>query len=498
MIAAALLAVAVWSPAHVAPAKVSLAEVLARVQAAQGLPAAYAQRHEEWTYRNGTTTIPVTVAVRGTDFRADVALGGQLYEAGVLDGVPWRADGNGVTHATLADEQGDPVDRLPHALLPLDPSDCTLAGETHLAAPVWVIAVRPSNDRAHWLFVDQASGRVVREETREGRRVVTIDYDDFAPVDGVARPRHWHVASGDRADDVDVHVDSVTAGTVGDGDLALPQPRVFTAPPGAPGRVPLPVQAAGVLWNVPIEVVIDGHRASFILDTGTQSLMLDSAFARQLGIRAVLGHAAASRFQVGPLSLADASVMVLPLRGIAGIVGYDFFVGHVLHVDELHQVFELATPQAAAAVFADARETVVPASYDDGLPVTAVRLDGMLAPRFALDTGSPDIEIASTFLRGDPDALHHWTPATFPRSPGLRTQEIAFLEGSVRVDAYRIARLQLGPLTFADAVAGVQADNPNDDAIELPYDGIIGNTMLRFLDLWFDYDGGRLAMRAQR
>jgi predicted aspartyl protease len=497
VIALALLALGVWSPPHVTPANAALADVLARMQAAQALPPAYGQRHEQWTYQNGTTTIPVSVAVRGAEFRADVPLAGAVYEGGVLGGVPWRADGNGVAHATLDDEQGDPVDRLPRALLPFDPADCTLAGEARVPARAWVIAVRPPNDRAHWLFVDEASGRIVREQTREGRRVVTIEYDDFAPLDAVVRPRHWRVTSGDRADDVDVRVDAITPGPVADAELAMPRPRLFTAPAGAPGRVPLPVGSTDLPYHLPIDVVVDGRPARFLLDTGTQSLMLSSEFARRLGLHATLGHAIVKNFAVSSYALADASVMVLPLGSLAGIVGYDFFVGHVLHVDELHDVVELTTPEAAASVFVDPLERVVPASYDEGFPVTTALLDGVGASRFVLDTGSPDIEVSTAFLREDPTALNRWTRVAFPTT-SKATAELHFLEGTVRIEAYRIARVQLGPVMFTDTIAGVQVDDPDPDAIELPYDGIIGNTMLRFLDLWFDYDGGRLAMRAQR
>ena len=221
----AALVLALWQPTGIVSSATPLADVLARVHAAQTPPAADAQRHEHWTYRNGPNVLPVVVAVRGAEFRADVAIGTMHYEAGMLNGIPWRADGNGIAHATTGDEQGDAVDRLPHALLPFADADCTLAGEVHLPAPAWVVVDRPPADRAHWFFVDQASGRIVREQTREGKRVVTIDYDDFVPFAGTLRPRHWHVASGDEFDDIDARVDSVEPGPVDGAQIALPQQR---------------------------------------------------------------------------------------------------------------------------------------------------------------------------------------------------------------------------------------------------------------------------------
>ncbi|MGD0053275.1 MAG: retropepsin-like aspartic protease [Vulcanimicrobiaceae bacterium] len=494
----AALVLALWQPAGLVPSATPLADVLARVHAAQTLPAADAQRRERWTYHNGPNVLPVVVTVRGAEYRADVAIGAMHYEAGMRNGLPWRADGNGIAHATTGDEQGDAVDRLPRALLPFDDADCALAGEVRLPAPAWVVVDRPPADRAHWFFVDQASGRIVREQTREGKRVVTIDYDDFVPFAGVVRPQHWHVAGGDRADDLDVRVDSVEPGPLDESAVALPQQeRLFEAAPGTPARVGLPVEfRSGMTY---VEVDVDGHHARFVLDSGTQSIMLDSERARAWGLRSVLGHAVVPRIAVGPFALSDASVLALSLFGgsFDGIIGYDFFVGHVLHVDQMHEVVELLTPTAAAPLFDDPRATIVAASFEEGLPIVAARVDGIVGWRFALDTGSPGLEIDTRFTRAHPAAAMAWTPTAFRRGfSGARTLE--FLEGSVEVLAHRIHTFGLGPVTFTDVVAGVEIDNTRDDAIELPFDGIVGTDELRFLDLWFDYDGGRIAMLPQR
>jgi hypothetical protein len=495
----AALVLALWQPAGLAPSATPLADVLARLHAAQALPAADAQRREHWTYRNGPNVLPVVVVVRGADFRADVAIGAIHYQAGTRDNIPWRADGNGIAHATTGDEQGDAVDRLPRALLPFDDADCTLAGELRLPAPAWVVVDRPAADRAHWFFVDQASGRIVREQTREGKRVVTIDYDDFAPFAGVVRPRHWHVASGDRFDDLDVQVDSVEPGPVDAAEIELPQQRrLFEAAPGTPERVGLPVYFTRY-GSTFVDVDVDGHHAHFVLDSGTQSIMVADDRARAWGLRSVLGHAVVPRIAVGPFALTDASVLTLSLFGsLDGIMGYDFFVGHVLHVNQMHELVELLTPAAAAPVFDDPQATVLAASFDEGLPIVAARVDGTVGWRFALDTGSPGLEINTRFTRAHPTVALAWTPTAFRGGlSGARTLE--FLEGSVEVVARRIHAFGLGPLTFTDVVAGVETDNARDDAIELPFDGVVGTDELSFLDLWFDYGGGRIAMlRAHR
>ena len=133
-----------WAPPGLQPARAALADVLAANARATGAAEpAFAQRRERWTYANGALRLPVEVAVKGDDFRAEVALGGARYAAGRARGVRWRADANGVAHATLSDLQGDALDRLPQSPFGWAAADCALAGETRGPHPAWVIVDRP-------------------------------------------------------------------------------------------------------------------------------------------------------------------------------------------------------------------------------------------------------------------------------------------------------------------------------------------------------------------
>ncbi|MBV8642493.1 MAG: hypothetical protein JO225_01070, partial [Candidatus Eremiobacteraeota bacterium] len=136
---AAALAVAVpridaaaeWQPPDLRPTTATRNDVLSAYVGAVGKPEPrYAQRREQWTYVNGTRHFPVQVTVRGDDFRANVDFGKGAYAGGRWDGVRWRADANGITHATLSDDQGDAADRLPQSIFPFALTDCALAGES--------------------------------------------------------------------------------------------------------------------------------------------------------------------------------------------------------------------------------------------------------------------------------------------------------------------------------------------------------------------------------
>ena len=123
----------------------------------------------------------------------------------------WRADANGVTHATLSDDQGDAADRLPQSVFPFAAADCALAGESARFGAAWVVVDRPARDKPHWFYVDKSSGLIEHEITREGARTVVTSFRQFEPLAGTRRPRHWRVEDGNAAHTLDVDVDTVVA-----------------------------------------------------------------------------------------------------------------------------------------------------------------------------------------------------------------------------------------------------------------------------------------------
>jgi len=486
-----------WRPAGLQPAAVSLAGVLAARERALGAPEPR-ERRERWTYVHGETRIPVGVAVRGDDVRATMRVAGATYEQGRLNGVRWRADANGVVHATWSDEQNDPLDRLPQSLFPVAAADCELAGETRGPNPEWVLVDRAVRDKPHWLFIDERSGDVVREMTRVGKRTVETTFSKFFsdPADGGARrPHAWHVADGDRADDLDVTVDAVAPGPVGEDDVALVEARrTFAAPETAGERIAVPASFRGA--RIDVTVGVAGKQRLFVLDSGTQGIEL-SAGATGGRVPVTLGHATISTLSVGALALADASVLVVPESfGADGILGADFFYGHVVHIDYARRTVEVMSRAAAADAFDRGKALVMPIDVDEGIPLLAGRIAGEPAPRIALDTGSAHPNVLAPFLdRYGAELARRSRAARFPgrRAASVRTDE--YLEGSIVVTARDVGELDLGRVGFRDVVAGVQTANARADAMSLPLDAIVGTDQLRSLELWFDYDDGLLAVR---
>jgi hypothetical protein len=478
-------AAAEWQPAGLHPATTTLAAVLATNAKAAGTPdAAFAQRREHWTYTNGARVLPVDVAVKGGDFRATVAVGSAHYDAGRLRGVRWRGDANGIVHGLFADQQGDALDRLPQSLFPFDPKTCELAGETGGTNPAWVIVDRPSGEPPSWFFVDEKSGLIVREETREGRRVFVTTFDHFAPVAGVQRPRHWHISDHDARNDLDVAVETIAPGTVPDAAVTLPvQQHVFAPAVGPLETVELPARFHD--GRVTVAVDVGGRSEHFILDTGTASITLDAGEARRFD--PLLEHAIVPRISVGPLEMGDVSVLAIP-SGV-NILGYDFFFGHVVRIDYLHQRVEVLSHEAAASVFADPNTVVLPANVDYGLPLVHVALGPLASDAFAVDTGSPDLYAFAQFARRNAaEIAAHWSGTG-------RNFVVDYLEGSVEISPCQVAEFTLGPFRFKNTDMGVEVQSKMADALAIPFDGIIGTRVLTNFDLYFDYDHSRIGLR---
>jgi hypothetical protein len=488
-----------WRPPDVHATKASLNGVLAAYAKASGTPdARFAQRRERWTYVNGDHRIAVRVAVRGEDFRATMALGNAQYAAGRLNALRWRADGNGIAHATLSDDQGDALDRLPQSVFPFDTADCGLAGESDRFGPAWVVVDRAPRDKPHWFYVDKSSGLIAHELTREGARTNVTAFDRFEPASGARRPRHWHVSNGNDAQDLDVTVDAVEPQAIGDADVALPPAqRTFAVPSPPPGGVvTLPAHFRG--RTIFVDVTADGRKLDFILDTGTASIMLDSRVAARRGWAPVLEHATVPQMAVGPLALSNVSTLAIPLDigygPLDGILGYDFFVGNVVHVDYANQRVDVLTPQAAEKIFADPRTYVAPANFDEGIPLVHAAFGAASGDRFALDTGSPHLFVLAPFERRNAKEIAaHWTPASF--RGGRIVSEERYLEGSIIVVPRRVASFTLGPQRFDDLTVGIEQSNSRHDAIDIPLDGIVGTDEMSAFDWWFDYDGGRIGLR---
>ncbi|MDQ2857572.1 MAG: hypothetical protein M3R53_02840 [Candidatus Eremiobacteraeota bacterium] len=472
-----------WEPPGIHPSDTPLATVFAKARDYAGASTVdYADRVERYAVSANGITFDAVSTVHGDDFAVRATIDGETYSFGRSGGNHWRQTPRGLVHLVRSDVQGDDLDRWPTAALPLS-ARCIVAGETQSPA-AWVLLDRREGDIPHWFYVDERSGAIVREITREGRRVETTTFDDARAVNGVTRPFHWHVDGPGGA--LDVHVTAVEPQRVEAAAAALPH--------SATDTFPHPVRAQ----NVPstfdhdrifVTANVEGTPLRLLLDTGTPQIVVGEATARKLHKRVVLGHTTLRDVAVGDLAARSVPAGVVGENWVQGILGYDFFAGRIVHIDYEHARVE-TLPRESFTAPSDARTLESP--FDEGMPVVPARVGDVASTRFVLDTGSARIVILDGTLR-----RAHRVFADLDASALGGARTIRFLEGPIDVERAALRSLILGGQRFSTESADMQTHTTRFDA-EFPIDGIIGTDLLSHLEWWFDADGGRTWFRWQR
>ncbi len=479
---------AAWMPAGITAAADAHPDVCAALVRASTDDIVLRRRRERWTYTVGAQQIAVDVAVRDDDFRSSLDLDGLPYLAGRSGGVRWRADGNGAVHGIQADLQGDAADRAPQALFAIDAASCTLAGSTRGPQPSWVVKLERDGDKAAFLYVDPTSGAISREVMRDGKQVVTTVFDRFQPFGHALRATHWRLDDGVAADAIDAALDAIEPGAVSAIDVAVPRSHAF-GEPAVPDRT-VDLDASFARGTISIAVGIDGKRRNFILDTGTTSITIDSALARNYG-GATLEHCVLPHVTIGSLRADRVSALTVPFYA-TGILGLDFFFGHVVEIDYLHERVRILDADDAQRIFADPHTSIVDANVDQGLPLVRAAFGSLSGDAFALDTGSPRLYVMRPFVtRFAPQIAALWTKAGDPYVE-------RYLEGGIEVQPYRADDFRFAGAAGNRLAVGAQIPTKRTDDLDVPFDGIIGTQILENFDLFFDYDRARIGVRHVR
>ena len=478
-----------WQPADVFPTHATIETVRALYDGARpDADRARDTRVERYRLTTGAQSLTATVAMLHDDFRVTTVAGGATYESGRSAGRRWRRTPRGVVRIVESDVQGDDLDRWPVDVVGFRFAECTIVGETRGSEPAYVVGYAPDGEIPHWLYVDERTGLVRREVSRDGSRVVTYAFDDIRSDRGLLRPFRWSVSGTGAADDATVERVVDAPGTEPDtataADVAIPATDSATTFPLDPERT-LQIPATFSHGRITIDVDVDGRKATFALDTGTTQLLLDAGFAHRAGMMQTLGHAIASHVTVGPIA---ATSVPFELAGLGadyhcdGLLGNDFFVGRIVHIDYRHGRVE-AIPRP---LFARPPAAVdIPVSYDEGIPLAGGRISGVSVKRFALDTGSSHVLVPRYFAEHDGDGHD---PVTLDHG---RSTVARFLEGTIEVEPAILADVAVGPFRIRDGRVDLETHGDNG-TIDIPLDAIVGTDVLSVLDLWFDYDGGKL------
>lgn len=408
--------------------------------------------------------------VRGLDYRVDATIDGWPYAMGRQDGMYWRRTPAGVVRVIRSDVQGDDLDRWPLAVFGFDEKHCEAIGQANGGGAQWVLACRTAGEIPHWYYVDKTTGAIVREISRDGSRVVEYSFDDSGG---------WTITgSGGTATVTRL---STGPASVSADAVAIPDSTTQTfAIPG--GRSDIPARFG---FYISVTAKVNGHPLHFIVDTGTTQMLIDVGIAARLGLHPTLGHLVANSVAVGDATASNVPFQAVDLFDdsvVDGILGNEFFIGHVVHID-------YKTPRldfiASGDFFPPKGAVEIPLYADEGMPLVSASANGVPGTRFALDTGSESI------LLSDDYASQTGKGVSFNGAPA--GSDLHFLEGWLTARTGQLNSFTFGGVNFKDSEIYVEV--PRATNLDIPVDGILGSAFLQTFEWWLDYDHNRAWIR---
>lgn len=478
------------------PAKATLAEILQAHLHAQGTPPpGYANRTEDWSLTIDGTAATLHRVFRGDDNRTDVTIGSLHAARGRRRGRTWSQDYSGQVVASTGIHHADAlsVDAL-EAAHPV--TGLALLGQVDAPVSAYVVKVAPPGGRFEYAYFDRKTGLIDRiEAAQTGRRVVTI-YDDFRATGGYTRPWHERIETPDGVQDERITALQIGA-TIADADLAQPvstQVLSFAAP-----RVALPAKI--LADRVIVTVRIDGRAINLQLDSGASGILLDQRVADALHLaqvgtfeQTVAGTydarlASLPAVTLGDVQMTGAVAETAPFEmwadektPVAGLLGFDFLSGCVLHVDYADGTVEaidaktFVPPPGAATI---------PIALDDRVPAVSAIVGGASGSAFVVDTGADRSLLFEPFVAAHPKETADRGLGDEERDAFPFTLRLSGVGGTMSYRLLQVAPFSFAGFTFPQWLFGAPDDPAAFDVED--YDGLIGQDVLRNFDVYFDY-----------
>lgn len=417
-------------------------------------------------YEGGNAPLPT--------YREVGTLRGLRTERGRFMGRGWRQTPNGLV---LGDTSRSSVfdEIVAGALRHPDPRVRVL-GITRDAPRAYVLEVVPNARIFQRRYFDTATFQL--------RKIVTQDYDgnlyeshadDYVWVGGAAVPSHMSQSSSLSHQSSDMRLLSL-ARLPNDRSVLRPPPsrRPFVPQHALPATLNTLFDSTGIL----VRADVYGRPYWFKLDSGSASVVLDRAFARELGLsefgtntlskggKLALSSAVLPRIDVGPVFADNLAVNVLPMAeheqgvDVVGLLGCDFIGSMPLAIDFAKQTLTILR----TAPLRDSRWISVKTPLQGCRPSIRVRLDDVPAT-LVLDYGSTKMilnEDVAARLGGKLQRLGRATLRYLGDEPLMATQYI--------VPNVTAGSLQFGPIV-ADVADGARGQDLDDD-------GILGRVVL--------------------
>lgn len=377
-----------------------------------------------------------------------------------------------------------------------DPATLTYLGvEASEGRPCYRFAVQAPRGDRQWICIDARTYLLDRQEFVEGQGIASVDFSEYRTVDGSAVAYRWVQRDAGSPGGVVFTVDDVIDGRALD-------PTLFERPPPryvelAAPRAVVSLRRTPVGYEAPVEIA--GRRFWFLLDSGSQGIIVDAAVADALGLHGrgslsavgagVVGGLAVARvaaLSVGGATLRDVTVGILDLSQATGgalvadgVLGFPFFDAAVLRFDPRAATLEIASPTDADLTADGERLTV---QLDRRVPVVEAGFAGGGTAPFVIDTGSSaELLLYPDFVRRHPGIA----PLDLEQHRGVG------IGGQVSMRSATVPQLTLGSVALYNVRAGLVLASRG--AFSDRFDaGNIGLGILRNFVITFDEPAGAL------
>lgn len=486
-------------PAGIAPTAKTLAQVLALYAAGEGKPIPAKTKRETDAITAYGETGTYVEAESGDDYVTTTRIGPTTFASGSYRGQAWRRDENGYTRLVGGVHRETEVSAQAFKGAVAGPGidGVTLLGEVAKPVHAYVVQVAPPGGRLEWMFIDPATGDIVRTEVSyEGVRDV-YTYGDFRKTAGVDVPWHEHYSDGRAEDEFDWKTTSLDLDArISPGELAIPPSRSLV-------RFPQGVTAADIpavfdYGAVVVHVVIGGRGLDLELDSGSSDIVLDADVASQLGLKTFhtqgdtfsktseSSSAIVPEMKIGPLTMDGVVVNCLPFfynpddeHKVVGLIGYDFLAGVVVKIDYVHHAVEAFDPTAFPK---PAGETIdLPVKLDDQVPEVSAQLGEGDPGTFIIDTGSQFFLLFQSFADAHRNDLARVGYA-YDGKVYYPKETAEGVGGFFSVQAMHARDFFIGGEGFADVSLDESSAFKTEDLA-----GLIGYPILQYFDVYLDY-----------
>lgn len=451
------------------------------------------------SYQEGSLTGTETMYASGDDERTDVTVGSFHSAYGTFGGKEWEQNRNGLTRTMTGvhDREAINARALRHAASGQS-RYVSLLGRVKDPVQAYVVRIDPPGGSVEYRFYDSTNYLLVRDEiASEGKRI-TYTYDDFRVTKGIREPWHTHRSNGIADNDMDWKITSLSYGEkVDPAKLAIPPSTPTLAFSG--DKVVIPAKLSGD--RIILTVQMGSHKVNMQMDSGASGILLNRDVADATGTKSFGSRTAETAGQYlssdalipkigfGDATMQNVSAETSPYVAatydgapVAGLMGYDFIAGAVMHIDYVGGTVEAIAP---ASFKAPAGAIGIPIRLDDGVPVIDAKVGSATGHHFIVDTGADRSMIFSGFAKAHPQdvadqGLGDSMTAAYPY-----ISQIYGVGGTVEVRPVQVPSLTVGSITLPKWLFDVSQNAPSFEGDD--YDGLIGQDVLRNFDVYFDY-----------